>query len=106
MDELMEAINAVIDARLTEHGLLEEKKTEKTTKAGTKKGKKDEVIDADTLKEAFVALVNAKGKDEAKNVLKKLKVAKLSEIEEDDYEKALGVIKSSTGEEDDDLLGD
>lgn len=104
--ELEEALNALIDARLAEHGLLQEE-----VKGGGKggKGKKggDDEVDLDSLKAKVTELVNKKGKDAAKVLLKKAKVEKLSELPEKHYAKFNELLDAELGENnEDDLFGD
>lgn len=106
-EALHDLLKELIKEELIEHGLLEEEK--KGRKGGKGKGKKEEEkeeepeITLETLKEKFTAYVNSEGKDEAKKILKKFKIGKLSELEEDDFEKMDELL---TLEEKEDLFGD
>lgn len=66
----------------------------------------DGEITIELLAEKLTELVNKEGKPEAKKVLKKLKVEKLAEIDEDDFPKAMELIKAALGEDDDSGGGD
>lgn len=109
MEELKAALIALIDERLTELGLLVEEpaKPAKKGKAGKKAvAIEDEEVTEDTLKEKITALVNSKGKDAAKALLKKAKVEKLSELDEKHYEKFNALLDAELAEDGEDLFGD
>jgi len=119
MDMLKEAAKAIEDkadlkkvlkklkvAKLSE---IEEEDYETAYELLKAAGPQDE-MSIDTLKEMFVRVVNENGKAAAKKILKKLKVEKLGELDEDDYEKAAELIAGALGEsggngEDEDLFG-
>lgn len=123
MDKLVEAfvasLMALVDARLIEHGLLvEEAEETPPPKKGAKGGAKakaaapaepeDEEITLDSLKAKITEVVESKGKDAAKDILKKYKVAKLSDLPEAKYVKLdadLTAALADGEESDDDLLG-
>lgn len=110
MEHLHDALVNLIDMRLQEHGLLEdpaEKKKAAPGKAAKGKAAEADEITLDTLKDKITTLVNKKGKDEAKALLKKAKVDKLSELAEKHYAKFNELLDEAIGAEaDDDLFGD
>lgn len=87
MDELKAALEALIDARLEEHGLLEAPgaavatPAKKGGKAG-KAGKKPAAIGIDDLRIKLVEVANQKGKQVAKKLIKKYKAEKLGDVDE------------------------
>ena len=108
MDELIAALNAAIDARLIELGLLEDPNAGKGKGKGKKAAKPaDDEITLDSLKDKVTELVNKKGKDSAKALLKKAKVEKLGELDEKHYAKFNELLDKELEEEaGDDLFGD
>lgn len=112
--ELLAAVQGVIDARLIEHGLLEEEKP--AGKAGkgkpaAGKGKPaaadDDEVTFDSLKEKVTEVVNSKGKDAAKAILKQFKVEKLSDVPEAKFAKINAALDEALGEAGgEDLFGD
>lgn len=110
MEQLIAALNALVDARLTEHGLLEAEKPEPEpdTKKPAKGGKKTKApeMDFDSLKTKITALVNAKGKDAAKELLAKYKVGKLSDLPEAKYGAFASDLDNALEDEDSDLFGE
>jgi hypothetical protein len=116
MENLVEALQALVDARLQEHGLLDAPAAKGKAKANGKgKAAKEEVEDdgeitLETLKAKVTDLVDKQGKDAAKALLKKAKVEKLVDLAEKHYEKfntLLDEALKAGGEEDEDeLFGD
>lgn len=109
MEELVAAINALIDARLTEHGLLQTDDPAPTKAKGKGKTKGGDAVDLDSLKAKVTELVNKKGKDAAKALLKKAKIDKLSELPEKHYAKFNELLDAELSEDDDggdDLFGE
>lgn len=111
--ELLAALLCVIDARLTEHGLLEVAPAPPKGKgkpAGKAKAAEaeEETIDFDSLKAKITEVMNSKGKDEAKAILKKFKVEKLSDLPEAKFGKLNEALDAALGAEEDggDLFGD
>lgn len=111
--ELLAAVQGVIDARLIEHGLLEEEKPAKGKPAAGKpaKGKPaaadDDEVTFESLKEKVTEVVNSKGKDAAKAILKQFKVEKLSDVPEAKFAKINAALDEALGEAGgDDLFGD
>lgn len=102
------SLNEIIDARLKELGLLEEKTSKKGGKSKKAEPEDDGEVTLETLKEKVTALVNKNGKDAAKALLKKAKVDKLSDLDEKHYEAFNKKLDEELGEGDDDedLFGD
>jgi hypothetical protein len=95
MDALQAAVIALVDARLAELGLVTGKAS--TTKSTTKAANDESAITLDALK---IVAKKIADQDDLKAVLKKLKAAKLSEIKESDYAKAMELLKNAAGEPD------
>lgn len=102
MQALLDAMNEVIDARLSELGLIEPA----TPATGKGKGKKaaaapveEEVeVTLDVLKEKLTELVEAQGKDAAIALLKKHKATTLSAIKPAKYQAFYDAIVAELGE--------
>ncbi len=109
-DALVAALNELVDARLVEHGLLEVEKPKgaKGKPAGkAKAAADDDEVTFETLKEKISELVNSKGKDAAKAILKTFKVEKLSDVAEAKFAKINAALDEALGEEGgEDLFGD
>lgn len=110
MEELKAALDALIDARLIEVGLMEDPNAKGKGGKGGKGGKAaaaaDDEVTLDTLKEKITTLVNKKGKDAAKALLKKAKVEKLNELPEKHFAKFNELLDAEIGGEEDDLFGE
>jgi len=107
MEHLHDALCNLIDQRLQEHGLLTDPAEAPGKKAKGKGKPAVEEVTLDSLKDKLTELVNKKGKDAAKELLKKAKVAKLSDLQEKHYAKFDELLTAELGESgDDDLFGD
>jgi len=111
--ELLAVLNGLIDARLIEHGLLEAPKGNKKTAGKAKPEDPDDdepTVDFNSLKEKITDLVKSKGKEAAKDLLKKFKVEKLGDVPEAKFAKLDAELDKALAEEDDagsdDLFGD
>lgn len=93
--ELMDKVKELMEAE-------DEPEPAKKTRSRSKKPAAPEV-DLDSVTEKFKALVKA-DKPAAVKLLKKLGVAKISELEEDDFAKADGLIDAAMPEDDDSLI--
>lgn len=105
-EELQEAFNAAVDARLIEHGLLTTEEAPAAAPAkGKGKGKAAEALDLDAMKAKFTALVEAKGKETAVGVLQSKPWGKagikLTDIDEKHYPKMAAAIDAAQEAEED-----
>lgn len=114
---LVDALNDLFDARLTEHGLLEESEAPKKPAAGKTAGKKkatadetdDDEVTHDSLSELAKAAAKVSGKPAVIKALAKLKVKQISALKESQFaaaQKALSALAEAEDSDGDDDEGD
>ena len=98
---LLEALNDFVDAKLVEHGLLEEEEPVTKTKTKASAGKKkaaatddDDELDHDKLKALAMDAAKVAGKPAVVAVLKKAKAAQISNLKPAQFEKVADALKA------------